>query len=105
MRRWAPVLAVIGLAHGASAGELNPDILRGPVVPTERIGQTRAQDSYLIGSIGNAPNYNVLDWTGFYIGGHIGAGTGTAKFTDPFGSSVYGDKVTTPGFLAGGQIG
>jgi opacity protein-like surface antigen len=105
MRRWAPVLAVIGLAHGASAGELNPDILRGPVVPSERVAQARAQDSYLVSSKGNAPYYDVSDWTGFYIGGHIGAGTGTAKFADPFGSSIYGDKVTTPGFLAGAQIG
>jgi opacity protein-like surface antigen len=29
----------------------------------------------------------------------------TANFADPFGSSIFGDKVTAPGFLAGGQIG
>ena len=44
-------------------------------------------------------------WTGFYGGVHLAAGGGTANFSDPFGSSIFGDKVFTPGFLAGGQIG
>jgi opacity protein-like surface antigen len=44
-------------------------------------------------------------WTGFYVGPHLGAGAGAASFADPFGSSIFGDKVITPGFLAGGQIG
>ena len=44
-------------------------------------------------------------WTGFYVGGHVGAAVGTANFADPFGPSIFGDQITTPGFLAGGQIG
>jgi hypothetical protein len=40
-----------------------------------------------------------------YLGPHVGAGAGTADIADPFGSSIFGDKVPTPGFLAGGQIG
>jgi opacity protein-like surface antigen/outer membrane protease len=35
----------------------------------------------------------------------VGAGAGTANFANPFGSSIFGDNVTTPDFLAGGQIG
>ena len=46
-----------------------------------------------------------MNWTGFYVGAHVGAAVGTANFADPFGSSIFGDQVTTPGFLAGGQIG
>jgi len=44
-------------------------------------------------------------WTGFYGGVHLAAGGGTANFSDPFGSSIFGDNVFTAGFLAGGQIG
>jgi opacity protein-like surface antigen len=49
-----------------------------------------------------APSWS---WQGFYVGGHIGAAAGATTFSDPFGSSLIGDKVTTPGFLAGGQLG
>lgn len=127
MRWWAVPLAAIGLAHGAGAGELNSENLRGSIVPTYRVIQTPAQESYLLGSKGYEPTYEAVQspaqernaapyrsviasptapvWTGFYIGTHVGAAAGTADFSDPFGSSIFGDKVATPGFLAGGQIG
>lgn len=44
-------------------------------------------------------------WSGFYVGGHTGALLGTTTFSDPYGPSLYGDKVTTPGFMAGLQLG
>lgn len=44
-------------------------------------------------------------WQGAYIGGHLGAVAGTTTFSDPYGPSLFGDKVTTPGFLAGAQLG
>ena len=44
-------------------------------------------------------------WQGFYVGGHLGALAGTTTFSDPYGPSLFGDKVTTPGFLAGAQLG
>jgi hypothetical protein len=31
-------------------------------------------------------------WTGFYVGGQIGAARGTANFADPFGASISGIK-------------
>lgn len=44
-------------------------------------------------------------WTGWYIGAHVGGMSDTATFDDPYGPSIFGDDVTTPGFLGGGQIG
>ena len=44
-------------------------------------------------------------WSGLYVGGHVGASGGTTDFADPFGTSVFGDKASTPAFLAGGQLG
>src|SRR5262249_58534047 len=44
-------------------------------------------------------------WAGLYIGTHSGAAVSTSTFSDPFGPSIYGDDVTTPGYLVGGEIG
>src|SRR5262249_53135227 len=45
------------------------------------------------------------NWTGLYLGGHVGAALSTADFVDPFGAALFGDQVRSPGFIAGGQIG
>jgi len=52
-----------------------------------------------------SPPIALWSWTGFYIGGHVGGGAGNARFSDPFGASIFGDNVSTPFFLAGGQVG
>ena len=44
-------------------------------------------------------------WSGLYIGGHIGASLSLTDIADPLGAPIYGDKVRTPGFIGGGQIG
>jgi opacity protein-like surface antigen/outer membrane protease len=44
-------------------------------------------------------------WTGWYIGAHVGGGLGTTEVADPFGASIFGDRVRTPAFLGGGQVG
>jgi opacity protein-like surface antigen len=44
-------------------------------------------------------------WSGFYIGAHIGGGLELTDVADPFGPSIYGDTVRSPGPLAGGQAG
>lgn len=44
-------------------------------------------------------------WTGFYLGASVGAGVGSTIVRDPFGPSIYGDNVTTPGFNFGVQGG
>ncbi|WP_271600829.1 MULTISPECIES: outer membrane beta-barrel protein [unclassified Bradyrhizobium] len=47
----------------------------------------------------------VWNWSGGYIGGHVGGGFGRTSFSNPYGPSIYGGSVDTPTFLAGGQIG
>ncbi|MGY3443241.1 outer membrane protein [Bradyrhizobium sp. USDA 4473] len=47
----------------------------------------------------------VWNWSGGYIGGHVGGGYGRTSFSNPRGPSIYGGIVDTPTFLAGGQIG
>jgi outer membrane immunogenic protein len=47
-----------------------------------------------------APPYN---WTGFYIGGNLGAGFTSASFSDTLGSTFTNSSNTT--FLGGGQVG
>jgi opacity protein-like surface antigen len=44
-------------------------------------------------------------WTGFFVGVHVGGAAGNTQFSDPFGTSIFGDNVVTPAFLAGAQIG
>jgi outer membrane immunogenic protein len=42
------------------------------------------------------------DWTGFYIGGHVGYGWADKSWTDAFGLAT---SHTADGFLGGGQVG
>ena len=87
MYRLIMCIATIGLVHEAAAADIDAAYLRGSV-------------GYEI-----APVPPAWSWTGLYGGVHVGAAAGTANFANPFGSSIFGDNVTTPGFLAGAQIG
>jgi opacity protein-like surface antigen len=40
-----------------------------------------------------------------YFGLHLGGASGEANISDPFGPSIFGDHIRTPGPLAGGQAG
>jgi opacity protein-like surface antigen len=53
-------------------------------------------------ALGAAPVWN---WTGLYIGAHLGAAASSSNFADPFGTSGFGDTARSPGFLVGGQLG
>ncbi len=44
-------------------------------------------------------------WTGWYIGGHLGAGFGSSSWADPFPPPPTGDRVHVGGALGGAQIG
>jgi opacity protein-like surface antigen/outer membrane protease len=46
-----------------------------------------------------------FDWAGAYLGYHAGGALGLVDIEDPFGGSIFGDTVRTPGMLAGGQLG
>jgi hypothetical protein len=41
----------------------------------------------------------------FYVGYHLGGALDLVDIADPFGPSLFGDTVRTPGPLAGGQVG
>jgi outer membrane immunogenic protein len=45
----------------------------------------------------------VYDWSGFYVGGHLGGGIASSSWSDPFtgGSNTFNKG----GFLGGGQVG
>ena len=45
----------------------------------------------------------VYNWTGFYIGGHLGGGFANSSWNDPFSGGT--DTFNKGGFLGGGQIG
>ncbi|MBL0899247.1 MAG: porin family protein, partial [Reyranella sp.] len=45
------------------------------------------------------------NWTGFFLGGHLGMLTSTTNFVDPNGPPIYGGSVTAGGVLAGFQAG
>ncbi len=119
-------IAAIGLVHEAAAGEVDTAYqryLRGleayahpvsapapsdPPISKERVAPAPSDPPIFKAPISKewiAPAPPARSWTGLYVGVHVGAAAGTANFADPFGSSIFGDKVTTPGFLAGGQIG
>ncbi len=46
-----------------------------------------------------------IDWSGFYAGVQLGGGLSLVDVNDPFGASLYGDTVRTPGTLGGFQAG
>lgn len=46
-----------------------------------------------------------VDWTGFYAGGHLGAGAGLFDWSDPYPAPPTGDHVKTGGALGGAQLG
>ncbi len=113
-------IGMIGFVqHEAAAADMDTAYLRGsdaygvtgPAYPVQQVGAPWYPTSapapsdlpVFKGPIAPAPP--AWFWTGFYGGVHVGAVAGTANFTDPFGSSIFGDNVTTPGYLAGGQIG
>ncbi len=68
---------------------------------------TAAQGADLNGGGGlkDGPVYAAYNWSGFYGGTNSGGAVGTATAADPFGSSLYGDNITSPGSLLGAQIG
>ncbi len=57
------------------------------------------------GGLKDGPAYVPYNWTGFYAGTHSGAALGAAHVADPYGPSVFGGNIRTPGTFAGGQIG
>jgi opacity protein-like surface antigen len=118
MYRWLFALAAVGFAPTAAASDL--DYLRGSVVPVYRADLDASQPpgepaprSALINHASPlavvqpaiVPPPLIQNWTGFYIGAHAGLALSVTNFADPFGGSVFGDAVRSPGFSGGGQLG
>ena len=119
MRSWLFALAVLGFSHAAVAGEL--EYLRGSDVSAYTVTQVAppaannpAQRSIAAATYGRLPPVVppspfappvVWNWTGLYVGAYAGLALSTANFADPFGASVFGDTVRSPGVSGGGQIG
>jgi opacity protein-like surface antigen len=99
MRRCVVALAAIALSQAAVAAEL--DVMRGSDNPAYLVPQPA--QPVLQPVVAAAPA--VWNWTGFYVGAHAGFAFASTNFSDPFGTSVFGDTVRSPGFLGGGQIG
>ena len=63
----------------------------------------------------NAAPAVAMDWSGFYLGGHLGGGRSNDSWSDPFGPTPaplgsvnvagFGDAIHAGGPLGGGQIG
>jgi outer membrane immunogenic protein len=83
------ILIASALALAAGGQALAADLPPPPPAP-------RAPATY----IPVAPYYN---WTGFYIGGNLGAAFTSASFSDTAGSTFTNSSNTT--FLGGGQVG
>jgi opacity protein-like surface antigen len=64
----------------------------------------QAADMYS-GGLKDGPTYVPYNWTGFYAGTNSGGAVGTGQVSNPLGSSIYGDDVTSSGYMFGGQIG
>lgn len=52
-----------------------------------------------------APAAGEIDWSGFYAGVQLGGGLDLANVKDPFGTSLYGGTMRTPGAFGGIQGG
>jgi outer membrane immunogenic protein len=76
-----------GLTSAAMAADLPPPMAPPPRAPAVYLPPV--------------PYYN---WTGFYIGGNLGAGFSKGSFSDSAGSTFNSSNSTTS-FLGGGQVG
>jgi opacity protein-like surface antigen len=52
-----------------------------------------------------APPPAPWDWTGFYLGAQTGGALDLSSMSDPYGPTLFGDDIRSPGPLLGGQIG
>jgi opacity protein-like surface antigen len=68
-------------------------------------GRAGAADLPMAPAYAPPPPPTLWSWTGFYLGGHVGAAMSLANINDPSGPSIFGDIVHSPGLLGGGQIG
>jgi opacity protein-like surface antigen/outer membrane protease len=107
-------------------GVSTPPAVSGARYTTERYGvflqsgyhwgDTTPTSAYASVMPVKAPAIAPMNWTGIYVGGHLGGGTSDSHWSDPFGvpTKVPGGGINQPGFgdtvhgtgpLAGGGVG
>jgi opacity protein-like surface antigen/outer membrane protease len=68
-------------------------------------GAARAADMPATPIFQPPPPAPTWSWAGGYVGAYTGGVWGDTNFSDPFGTSIFGDKVATPGYLGGFHTG
>jgi opacity protein-like surface antigen len=95
------ILPLPSYVRGSDGGAITE-----PAYPvTEYTGRWYPPSAPTTSPVVKAPAPRTWSWSGFYLGAHVGGVLGTTNFADPYGLSIFGDTVRSPGFLAGGQIG
>jgi outer membrane immunogenic protein len=69
--------------------------------PARSFGFVRLKPPAPVAPVAYAPP--VYNWSGFYVGGNLGAGFADSSWTDPFTGAH--DTFNKSGFLGGGQVG
>jgi len=87
MKRLALLVALSAIGGQALAADFPPPVAPPPPAPA-----------------GYFPVVPLYSWTGFYVGGNLGAGWNKASLSDSAGST-FSTSSTTTTFLGGGQFG
>jgi outer membrane immunogenic protein len=78
-------------------------LMAAVIFRTATAGAADLPKAFPVAPVASAPAA-IYAWTGFYIGGHLGAGVSRSSWSDPLtgGSDTFSSAA---GFLGGGQIG
>lgn len=74
-------------------------LVSGSIIPGA--SPARADGEVVVTPVRAAP----FSWTGFYVGAHTGAAMDYSNFSNPYGTTLFGDEVRSPGPFIGGQLG
>src|ERR1700688_383417 len=87
-------------------------LLPGSVALLAMAGTAAAADLSIRAAVVARPMVSLYDWSGFYIGAHVGGGWGHDRYTDVTNTSTFGGAVpgntfsqNSSGFIGGGQFG
>jgi opacity protein-like surface antigen len=69
------------------------------------IGTVASAADLLVKAPPAPPPPALWNWTGFYLGAHTGGALDLSNVSNPYGPTLFGDNIRSPGPLLGGQIG
>jgi hypothetical protein len=96
---WAELEFLRGSAPAYTVAQMPPPLPAFAAPPPLPLA---GQPPVLVPQVVTVVRPAVWNWTGFYLGANAGLAVATTNFADPFGASVFGDTVRSPGFMAGG---